>query len=208
MMTIRNYSERVFYPGIHALRGVAAALVVFQHAVYSAHTVLGEKYVNEFPINFGRLGVVLFFSISGFVIALNRSRPVGRFLIKRVLRIYPSYWIAIVVAAGVMFIGGGPLGIPPITAISLFPSYVSGFSFTIPYWTLVFEVTFYIIAALVFTLGLKDSSLAVLAAVWIISINLYNFAPADSTVFSFPCQRRSKTAPAGRSKSAPAWMSF
>ena len=60
-MNTTDKSERVFSPGLHALRGLAAGLVVFQHAVYSAHTVLGEKYVNEFPIDFGRLGVVIFF---------------------------------------------------------------------------------------------------------------------------------------------------
>ena len=39
-------------------------------------------------------------------------------------------------------------------------------------------------------------------------ICLMNAEGEQGLVLSMVCQRRSKTAPAGRSKSAPAWMSF
>ena len=78
-----------YFGGIQGLRAVAALLVVIQHAIYCAYVWRGDAYPHPPPVRFGAIGVTLFFAISGFVIALNRRRPVGRFAAHRLLRIYP-----------------------------------------------------------------------------------------------------------------------
>ena len=61
----------------------------------------GTLWVHELtkPINAGRLGVVLFFAISGFVIPfsikLAHRYPVREFLLTRFFRLYPAYWLSI-----------------------------------------------------------------------------------------------------------------
>jgi exopolysaccharide production protein ExoZ len=85
--------------GLQVLRGVAASLVVLHHARLS---VPGSDY---WP-SWGSSGVDIFFVISGFVMALTTQQtPTGStkerflnaslFFRKRVARIVPLYWLAI-----------------------------------------------------------------------------------------------------------------
>ena len=90
--------------GIQILRAVAALMVVLHHARLS---VPGS---DAWP-SFGAAGVDIFFVISGFVMAYTTSivssRPVaevastgllakaGKFLRKRVVRVVPLYWLAL-----------------------------------------------------------------------------------------------------------------
>ena len=86
--------------GIEAARGIAALLVVTVHAM----SLLADP--NDFGYKvfgglmaFGRAGVDFFFVLSGFIIAYVHARDLGRpaslssFWRKRVLRIYPAYWV-------------------------------------------------------------------------------------------------------------------
>src|SRR5947208_1617487 len=93
-------SERLRY--IDALRAIAALLVVWLHAaatfpMASPETAATGGVFVAIPgfIDVGHIGVVVFFLISGFVIPFSilpdRAAPVGSFVIKRILRIYPSY---------------------------------------------------------------------------------------------------------------------
>lgn len=56
-------------------------------------------------MDLGRIGVVVFFAISGFIIptSLNHRslHPVRKFLISRLFRLYPLYWISIILGIAV-----------------------------------------------------------------------------------------------------------
>jgi exopolysaccharide production protein ExoZ len=183
---------RTFFPGIHALRVLAAVLVVLEHAAYVSkdYTLLGYSIAQPY-FSCGRIGVILFFAISGFVIALQRKKPVGEFIAHRFLRIYPSYWLAMAVAAVLFWMVGRHIQWPSLASILLYPSRVADDTFAIPYWTLTFEMTFYALAALSFSFRLTDRTLTLIAVLWIAVANL--FAPAstgnyalDSAAYSFP----------------------
>ena len=105
-------SERLRY--IDALRAIAALLVVWLHAAStfsnaSPETARAAAGSSAIPgcIDVGHIGVVVFFLISGFVIPFSilpdRAAPVGSFVIKRILRIYPAYWLSVPLAALVVF---------------------------------------------------------------------------------------------------------
>ena len=90
---------------VDTLRAVAALLVALAH--------LSERFSPlarasgrglSFPalarvLNFGRLGVLLFFAVSGFVIQASlrgpREHAGRRFVIARFFRLYPAYWLSL-----------------------------------------------------------------------------------------------------------------
>ena len=177
-------AARPFFPGIHALRAVAATLVVITHAAYVAND--GAVLPVAPYLAYGRIGVVLFFAISGFVIALQRQKAVSTFIVHRLLRIYPSYWIALVTAALAFYLVGRPVaGLGP-APILLFPTATGSDTFAVPYWTLVFEMVFYALAACAFSIRLSDRTLTILSVAWIVAVNLFGQNPADSIEYAFP----------------------
>lgn len=83
------------------LRTAAALLVLFAHQ----HALTGRPEPSFIGIHsYGGLGVMIFFAISGFLITLSWARDpnVGRFAMRRLLRIWPGYAVAILLAVGVL----------------------------------------------------------------------------------------------------------
>jgi len=177
---------RAFLPGIQVLRALAATLVVIEHAgsIDGKYTVMGVSYIVPY-FSFGRIGVILFFAISGFVIALQREKPVVLFISHRLMRIYPSYWIATLIATALLALVERHVSVTPASML-LYPSTTYDPSSTIPYWTLVFEITFYALAAVAFALRFSDRFLTVLAVVWILAVNLFGQHPATAAESTYP----------------------
>ena len=88
-------------------RGAAALLVFLFH--------IRDALVEPLPVlaamvSFGSLGVPMFFVISGYVISasaeatLRRSETAGSFLKRRFMRIFPPFWLSIVVVVAVPYL--------------------------------------------------------------------------------------------------------
>ncbi|GIF15890.1 acyltransferase family protein [Actinoplanes teichomyceticus] len=141
---------------LDALRGYAAAVVALFHL---SPTVLGQQRHLALFAQFdaGRYGVLLFFLISGYVIpmSLERHGSLRRFWISRIFRIYPAYLLTIVV--GLALAGAGWLRLHP-TLYAETTTSVLGHATMLqellglrgvvrPFWTLAYEMTFYLIVA-------------------------------------------------------------
>lgn len=128
--------------GLQALRAIAAGMVLLQHAVLFAG---GIDQPGFFRLEFGAIGVYIFFVLSGTVMALStRDADATSFGLARLLRIYPPFFLALLAAFGVFAVSGFPL--PFLTAdlsLLLLPTGTLNDSFHIPYWTLIYEVFFY-----------------------------------------------------------------
>jgi peptidoglycan/LPS O-acetylase OafA/YrhL len=93
--------NRVYFPNLNAVRFIAAAWVIITH-IEQVKSLLGmaNAYDKPFVMNIGRLGVVLFFVLSGFLITyllLEEEKLTGvisirHFYLRRVLRIWPLYY--------------------------------------------------------------------------------------------------------------------
>ena len=163
-----DIASNAYYPGIGALRGLAAVLVVVQHGGMFATQAAGVPFTNLLKIDFGALGVLTFFIISGFVIGLNRHLPTGEFLLRRGLRIYPAFWAAYALSAAIVLLADKQTGFS-WAALFLWPQ--TGYpTIHITFWTLVFEVFFYALAAAVFAFRLSDRTLTALALCWMLVI--------------------------------------
>ncbi|MDX3096747.1 acyltransferase [Streptomyces sp. ME02-6991-2B] len=98
----RGGSDRL--RALDGLRLVAALMVCLFHYVGKAQTghAWGRNPRELFPhlsdvAVYGCLGVQLFFIISGFVICMSTwGKSLGDFFRSRVSRLYPAYWVAIV----------------------------------------------------------------------------------------------------------------
>src|SRR4051812_30753120 len=80
--------------GVQMLRGVAALLVVFAHIAPQIEHLHGPVPA---WLDKGHFGVDIFFVISGFIIwTSSQAEHVtpGDFLLRRLIRVVPLYWIA------------------------------------------------------------------------------------------------------------------
>jgi peptidoglycan/LPS O-acetylase OafA/YrhL len=79
------------------IRVIAAALVVFSHSFPVARGACIEPPGPYMRHSFGTLAVMIFFTISGYLVAQSWSsrRAPLRFLCARILRIYPALIISI-----------------------------------------------------------------------------------------------------------------
>lgn len=158
-MTPQRLENR--YWTIDALRGIAALAVVLYHInlVTLAHSASPvAKAVNK-AFSFGYLGVSIFFVISGFVIAASLARDVitfgyfGKFLLKRSIRLDPTYWasIALDVTLTVIAVKLALSDTPPPDAkkILLHLFYLQDLTgvgnIAAIYWTLCLEIQFYVV---------------------------------------------------------------
>ncbi|WP_196597758.1 acyltransferase family protein [Aliivibrio fischeri] len=97
MLTFKRATEKIL--SIQILRGIAAWLVVFHHynqAFFSwdmSNSFLGEWF-GVFSHHYGKLGVDIFFVISGFIIYLSveKNNNVKKFVLNRISRVVPTYW--------------------------------------------------------------------------------------------------------------------
>lgn len=158
---------------IQALRGIAAALVVIFHAQalllkFTEHGAFAA-WLNSTPglRSFGGIGVDLFFVISGTVITyvswdlFGKPGEMVTFLKKRIIRIFPVYWLNLLLWVIVFAFFANALTSQPIfNPVKVLCSF-----FLLPYpdgvhtgfgelytlgmaWTLTYEMYFYAVTAL------------------------------------------------------------
>src|SRR3954462_13010633 len=123
-------------PELQWLRGIAAILVVFYHAAIFQETIYNRpETAAVFNGVFGWYGVAIFFSISGFLMAnlIQRQNPF-QFLLHRIVRIYPMYFIAIALFVSAFHVMRIPTGWS-LLAASLVPGAMRGYPLGVE-WTL------------------------------------------------------------------------
>jgi acetyltransferase len=103
-----------FNPNLHGFRGIAALAVLLFHwgssigffpqaRQHMTVTALGSKWDLGMALDFGWLGVPLFFVLSGYLLTsqlLTRDlngQSIPRFWLRRGMRIYPAFWLQLLV---------------------------------------------------------------------------------------------------------------
>lgn len=177
------------YERVQVLRFFAALGVVLYHAstyVQSHRPNVASPFVRFFDYHFS-WGVQLFFVISGFIIAHTVERmSVAEFARRRFLRIYPAYWIAVLLVLSTkLLIWGwdpstriGEVGL----ALTLLPVGQIPYPLAVE-WTLVYEVFFYIMVGTVALAGWHRARDA-LCVVWLSAIAIdFVWRPFNATIF-------------------------
>ena len=106
---ILNNTQKIYFPNLNGLRFIAALFVIINHV----EQILLLFEINELPISkfskiIGKLGVMLFFVLSGFLITflllkeeyIFNKIDVKKFYLRRILRILPLYFLLIFIVFG------------------------------------------------------------------------------------------------------------
>jgi peptidoglycan/LPS O-acetylase OafA/YrhL len=195
--------ERIWF--VHAARGFAAALVVWFHLgemFVTKHQAIAElssalplnpppapfwtrpvRFVEDLGFNLGSFGVALFFLVSGFVIPFSLRRlSVGRFFVRRVIRIYPLYWLSLALVTVVLTLqshrSGTSFPFSPATVASnalLINGYLGHPTIDHINWTLAIEEVFYIVCAGMTALGLLARPAGLMAVALAAGVASYLF---------------------------------
>jgi peptidoglycan/LPS O-acetylase OafA/YrhL len=170
---------------LDVFRGIAALSVVIFH--YTTHYDFLYKHSTPLAFDFaiGRYGVELFFMISGYVIflTLDKTTTPQEFIVSRFSRLYPVYWVAVLLTYA-------------ITSLLLLPRY--GVSLTdalinlsmiqelarVPhvdnvYWTLHRELGFYLLIGSLFYTAARKYIIHIIAAIIFANIFVLYFELLD-----------------------------
>ncbi len=149
--------------GLDVLRSIAVLLVVFAHARGEWLRQGGEpnNFTQFFLVRDGYIGVDLFFVLSGYLIGKQlwvelretRTIQIGKFIIRRGLRIWPLFFFFLVFDLAVLGRGDFPYGSWWSDAVFL-TNYINR-GVVMGSWSLCTEEQFYILAPLLIVAGAR-----------------------------------------------------
>jgi exopolysaccharide production protein ExoZ len=156
------------------LRAFAAISVVLYHASFYLNGFRGDpRFLAVFGGFFGAYGVAVFFALSGYLMAelIRRDTP-AKFLVSRLARIYPPMLLITGLFVAVFALLGRARGVDAI-ALTLVPVGARGYFLGVE-WTLIYEMTYYVVLTLLALAGLARYGtafalgwLALLVGAWI-----------------------------------------
>ncbi|WP_027060801.1 acyltransferase family protein [Mesorhizobium loti] len=174
--------KKITFGGVDILRFLAAVMVMVYHYgfwVWAYPDGMSARVSGGVPpqpemgawVEFGWVGVQIFFVISGFVIAFSaeNSTPL-RFFEARVKRLAPAVWICAPITAAVLLLVGltWPTdAVIKVVRTSLFVPYAPWVDSV--YWTLGIEIAFYAVVWTVLRLGRFHQMEAVAIGIGLVS---------------------------------------
>jgi len=165
-----------FIPEVDGFRFLAILIVVLSHIIVQCNPPLGGGLLSQVFLRItpdGKRGVYLFFTISGFILALpfarhhlTHSKPVNlrSYFRRRITRLEPPYILVMVVRAAALLPYKGlalsVIGVHLLASLFYAHGLVFGYYSTInpPTWSLEVEIQFYILAPLLTTIFMLRSA--------------------------------------------------
>jgi len=158
---------------IDLLRITAALAVVLYHYTFSGYarhlTAIAFPAVSTVT-RYGYLGVDMFFVISGFVVLLSAwGRRPHEFVISRIVRLYPAYWVAVTITAIVAItLSHGLFKVTPtqyVANLTMFNALRNIGNVDVVYWTLWAEIRFYLLVFVLAWTGI--TRVRVITVLWL-----------------------------------------
>lgn len=169
--------------GIQELRGVATLMIVLYHVSYISRECMGHDFAGG-VFDFGYGGADLFFVISGFLVYYVHCWELGKkqfgvnFLVRKCLRIFPVYWLVLILLLIVYFLiptyglaeTRNPVYI--LQSFLILPLRNMTYSALSVAWTLRYELLFYLLFCSMFFFKKKTAFAFLLLWVLISAANL------------------------------------
>lgn len=163
------------YTELDAIRGIAALMVVFFHYTIRYGEIYGYSVAPAFTFEIGRYGVQLFFIVSGFVIflTLDKTTHAVDFIVSRFSRLYPAYWVAVILTftiVSLFSLPGADVGIrSAVINLTMIQQFIKVPHVDGVYWTLLVELSFYTIMYVLFVTKLIRK-IEIISILWLFVI--------------------------------------
>lgn len=162
-----NKTSTIYFSGLNGIRAIAAIAVVITHVLEALSrfhlnplTAIFGTFPNGQPKDYllGDYGVTIFFALSGFLITYllqaekdKQDINIKKFYIRRVLRIWPLYYMYMAVCVTVALLTGYTLELVPLLLYLFFAANIpfifnnlGGIPYMGHYWSLGVEEQFYL----------------------------------------------------------------
>ena len=160
---------------IDLLRITAASAVVLYHYTFSGwagHLTAIRFTALSVVTRYGYLGVDLFFLISGFVVLLSAwNRRPREFVVSRMVRLYPAFWVALTITAVIeTTLSRGLFKVSLVqylANLTMANSLPNIGNVDVVYWTLWAEIRFYVIVFGLTWIGVTRRRVLTLMWAWL-----------------------------------------
>lgn len=185
-MTEKEQKNRSRLVDLDCLRGIAAFSVVLFHYTYGIDH--NDKIAG---LQYGKMGVDLFFVISGFVIFMTIEKQKNKtdFPISRFIRLYPVYWIGVILTTlfSIIFLNNQISFFQFMANLSMLQYWLGVSDIDGAYWTLAVELSFY---GFIYLLFLTDKlkyilSIGVVLLAAELFFYVFEYKNLIFTIFSF-----------------------
>lgn len=157
-------------------RAIAAVLVLLYHYTTRYNISFGHiKTPYYLDVSFGCMGVSIFFILCGFlsILKINSQKSAKKFLVKRLIRLYPAYLISMFLTSLIIALAGEKFNDRCVSMkdwfinLTMVPSYFGAKPIDGVYWTLGIEIIFYVLVAVIIT-SKKQNNIEKLSLIWIV----------------------------------------
>ncbi|WP_457272042.1 acyltransferase family protein [Pedobacter sp. UYEF25] len=167
---MQEIKQSRFYE-LDLMRFLAALAVLFYHYTFASNRMMGTPFFGIEKISkYGYLGVEVFFMISGYVVLLSSMNKSPKyFVISRIARLYPAYWVCCLLTFAFLYFGH--IQLPDSTPttfkllavnLTMFQEFLGKKNLNGVFWTLTYELGFYLIILAIAALKLWKSLLIVI----------------------------------------------
>ncbi|MFI1988408.1 acyltransferase family protein [Actinoplanes sp. NPDC020271] len=171
---------------LDALRGLAVLAVVFEHV--SDYVAPEVKHATRYVAHAGIFGVTLFFLVSGYIVpaSIERRGEVRRFWIGRLFRLYPAFLLVLAVAALLSVWRPGMVpralrehtGTTVLGHLTMLQDMLGGVNVQQQFWTLTYEMFFYLLVTTAFVAGVHRFSAGIATALATAAVVLGGVLPS------------------------------
>lgn len=170
---MKNVSKRDRNIELDFLRGVACLLVMLFHYTYRFFEISNQN--NDWPVqvSFGYMGVSVFFMLSGYFSIKNtkETNSLRLFFFKKCVRLFPAYWVALILTGIITYIFLPERAVSWIDFAINFTMLESFFGVAPVdgvYWTLQYELLFYVFTALIIIVFKKKKYIPHITLIWLL----------------------------------------
>ncbi|WP_203757898.1 acyltransferase family protein [Cellulomonas chitinilytica] len=161
---------------LDGLRFAAAAAVVLYHLTARTSSAWGPGQAAELGgvgrwTSYGSLGPELFFVVSGFVVLMSVwGRPTAHVVASRVARLYPAYWVAVLMTGGLLLFvwpdGKDVTAHQVLVNLTMVQSQLGVEHVDGVYWTLWTELRFYLLVGVLSLVGVTRRRVLAVVVAW------------------------------------------
>jgi peptidoglycan/LPS O-acetylase OafA/YrhL len=177
---------------LDSFRGLAALAVMYYHYTYWFRIRHSHTFSDYLDFPYGTYCVSFFFIISGFVIfmTVNRCNDSVEFLYRRFIRIYPAFWICLIITSTFLVFANDKPYQPTLFNFGINATMVPNVFHVKPidgsYWSLYPELLFYAVIFFVFTLKILDR-VYLWGSIWLIGsiLNSLFHIPGVNQLFQY-----------------------